>query len=70
MKKLIPALAGAVICSACGVADTAVGAATVAQAKKQELESARAAQEKIMQQLNQSQRTAEDRLKAAEEANR
>lgn len=51
-------------CSACGVADTATATATVAEARKQELENARAMQQRIQEDIAASQQAAQDRIKA------
>lgn len=70
MKTLLVLLLAAGLCAACGVADTAVGTAAVAQAKKTELENARATQARIEQQIELNQQLAQDRLKAVEDAAR
>jgi len=68
MKSAI-VLAAALV-TACGVADGGSAAATVAAAKKQELEQARATQERFQRQLDAGLAAQQERLRQMEEASR
>ena len=71
MNPNLPALLAAMLlCSACGLAETGSAAATVAAAKKAELERAQAVQAQLHQQLDASAEVQRQRMQAMEEAGR
>lgn len=70
MKSIPAVIATAVLCAGCGVAETGTAAATIAAAKKQELEQAQAVQQQLQEQIDASMKLQQERLKAVEESAR
>ncbi|MCB1956411.1 MAG: hypothetical protein KDG55_12090 [Rhodocyclaceae bacterium] len=70
MKSIVLALIAALLCFGCGVADTATATATIAAAKKQELENARVLQQQVQQDINASMQGREAQLEKMERESR
>jgi hypothetical protein len=69
--RLLPILAGvsaSLLLMGCGLAETASTAATGGVAKAKELEQAKATQQRVLQQIDQSMRDGTARLEKAESA--
>jgi len=70
VKSIVLALSAALLTFGCGVADTATATATIAAAKKQELEHARVLQQQVQQDINASMQGREAQLEKMERESR
>lgn len=66
MLKTLPALALLALVAGCGLGETAGTVATIGAGKKAELEQAQANQDRLVKELDQTNRSVDERLRAAE----